>query len=1124
MKSKSKEHCSITNPVGWIIPLLILAVMLGQGFRGTAQTTYGNIVGTVIDATGAAVPDAAITIRNDATGAIRTGTTGTSGNYLVDKLVPGQYSVTAELAGFKRFTSSGVSLLPIQSMRINITLEVGAVTEEITVTGEGAVIETERAEIAWTRTAQEFRDLPVLTPSAPGAGTFRTRDPLNFVFAVPGVNVTRVTSAGKINVYGAPQGGIIIRVDGVIQRDNSNGVSEQGRPIIEATNEMKVIGLNAAPEFDGQATILFTTKSGGSEFHGGGMYEGQQRAWTAQSWELNRGGTAKPFSKRNSTAMWLGGPIKKDKAFFFTAFDFERGLQAHSRLAQRNKPGAAFRAGDFSALIDPTFVTKYLGGTAIQIVDPMNNNAAFAGNIIPTARLNATSLLIQNDLFLGEPTRGGIVANAPLPATLPINATKFDFRIDYNFSDAHQMFSRVNISTDVRQIFDQAWEGAIRNDRTPARMITFSDTYALSPTVLNEFRFGHYRHERTIVGKTLLEGRAYQTEWGIQNIGPGGPGLPFIGGLEAAHGIASIGALIFDSRNYEVMDNVSILRGKHQYKFGYSLNRPSFFFPFFLYEEGNWAFSNKWTGFGYSDFLLGNTTSADLWLAPRPGVVAKSFEHNFYFQDTYQVTRRLTLEYGIRYQYHPRANAKRDQLSNFDPVSGGLVVPSATSLETINPNFPTDISIITAREAGFPFNMIEDDKNDISPRFSFAYRLDEEGKTVLRGGYGIFYNTYVLNMSSTLGNFGPYRGTAFSSNLVQAGTTKPTLQLPSPYLPFDPATGNVFISSVDKDLPNAQFHQYNLTLEREFSGNRLAVSFIGNYGSHSIGRDINQPVASTTPYAVSRRPLPNFNTLSSFTGDNILRYTALQVVGERRFKKGLFFRVSYDWTTHLTLDDADTGPVGGISVRNSYDLKAEKGNLNWGPKHRGLIVYSYELPFGPGKPVPAHGVLGKVIGGWQVNGITSLRSGLWFSPTFSGYDPSGTNNFSGRADRIGLDGGSLKNPTVDKWFDVSAFVCPGQTTQICDPAIITPIGRFGNSGRNILSGPGSKQMDFSIQKNFPIREAMLLEVQVQFINVFNTPQFGLPASNISAPASAGRITSTIPGSFRQVQFGARFEF
>ena len=269
------------------VPLLMLVAMLAHGFQATAQTTYSNIVGNVTDPSGAAVPDVAITVTNDTTNVKSTTQTDQNGNYLAAKLIAGQYTVTAERSGFKKFVNQHLTLLSQQSVRVNIALVVGEVTTELTVQGEAAVIETESGQVGFTRTSHELEALPVITPSGGlGSATFPTRDPLNYVFSMPGAGVARATSAGKITVNGAVEGSTIVRVDGNNVRDNSNGIGYGGRPMIEATGEVKVIGVNAAAEFDGQATVLISTKSGGNDIHGGAFYEGQQRVLNASPWEL----------------------------------------------------------------------------------------------------------------------------------------------------------------------------------------------------------------------------------------------------------------------------------------------------------------------------------------------------------------------------------------------------------------------------------------------------------------------------------------------------------------------------------------------------------------------------------------------------------------------------------------------------------------------------------------------------------------------------------------------------------------------------------------------------------------------------------------------------------------------
>ena len=1102
-----------------VLSLLILVVMLGHVFLATAQTTYGNIVGTVVDPTGLAVPEVAITVTNDDTGVIRTTTTGVDGNYLVDKLLYGQYTVAAEKTGFTRFVNSGVTLLTTQSLRVNITLTVGAVTEEITVTAQASLLETESGEVGFVRGDDEIENLPVITPTGgTGAATFPTRDPLNYVFSMPGAGVARATSAGKMRINGALQGTIQTRVDGSNMRDNSNGIGYGGRPNLESTAEVKVIGINSPAEYDMQATVLINTKPGGNEIHGGVGYDGQQRAWNAADFFLT--GTKRPFNRRNAVWAHVGGPIIKDKLFYYGSWDLERTINAQT-LSQAT-PLPAFKTGDFSALMDPTFVDQFLGGTPIEIVDPLNNGAPFPGNMIPADRINSVSRMIQDQFFTETPRLPGLGVNNPFGVGFPIDTEKYDLRIDYHINDRHRFFSHFNYGAYSQTSSDGAFLSSNRLSKYPTRQFNFTDTYSFSPTVINEFKGGFFRYVYDLEGELSRTNPTFQEQWGIQGIG-GDPGLPFgiaIGGFST---ISSLPPITFTSHTWELLDNLTFIKGKHTFKTGFAFNRPRFAFRFDLTDTGSWNFSNRFTGYSYADFLLGYPNSSNLDF-PAPPVDGAAREYNLFFQDTWQATRNLTLNYGVRWQNHQPPTAKDDLLSNWDPATQQVVLVSEKSRQFVNPQFPTNVPVVTAAEIGFPGGALREGRPyDIAPRFGFAYRLGG-GKTVLRGGYGVYFATYNLDTIVSLSTFGIYRANQQSLNILQEGTTIPDRQFPSPYFPqssFVAGTGRVGYYAIDRKLPNPYTQQANLTLERAFGRNRLAVSYIGNYGKQGLIWDINQAPVSTTVFSQNLRPIDNFAGISFWSPGNIWNYSSLQVVGERRLSSGLFFRASYNWQSSLTRADNDNGNTGG--VENGRDMRRDYGNSLWTPRHSATISYTYELPFGQGKTFGGNtqGVSNHLVGGWQINGVTRFRSGLWLSPSYSGYDASGTGRFGGRADRIG-DGTGQKSLT--SWFDASAFTCPGQTTQICDTSNTTPIGRFGTAARSILDGPGFKSWDFSIFKNFPIRESMKLQVRVEFTNLFNTPQFSNPAVNISDPGSVGRVQSTIPDSARTTQFGARFEF
>jgi hypothetical protein len=1118
-----------------IIPFLAFVLLSAHDFRAVAQTTYGSIVGNVVDPTGAPVPDVAIIVMNDATGVQSTLTTDTRGSYFADKLIPGQYTVSAEKQGFVKYVNQGVTLLVQQSLRINIPLTLGSVSTQITVVAQAPVIETESGEVGFSRGSTELANLPVFTPNGGvSSGMLPTRDPLNYIVSMPGGQLNRPGSAGKLGVNGSVEGSTMVRVDGASIRD-FNGIPYGGRPILEAVGEVKVIGVNAPAEYDLQATILVSTKSGGNNIHGGVLYEGQQSVLNAKDYFLT---TQKPFSRRNDYVAWIGGPIKKSKLFYFGAWSAER--VSNGITLGQTLPLPAFKTGDFSALIDPTYVKEFLGNIPIVIHDPLNNGAPFPDNIIPLDRVNSVSKQIQDEFYTDVPSQGGIAGNNPVGVSTPFRSDKFDVRIDYDRSERHHLFTHVNCCGFSQTTYSS---GDLLSNATlfkyPSRQASVSDTLTFGAGVVNEFKFGYYRNHFDDEGVIDRQGTDFQTKWGIQGTGPslGLPriivGSPSSGSVSLSDTnagfstIQSLNPLVFVAENWDVTDNLTFLKGKHTFKTGVSLNRPRFYLIFNIFNSGSWEFTNRFTGFSYSDFLLGYPTSA-LVTYPSPPVDTHAYEYAWYFQDTYHVTPNLTLNYGVRWEDHRRATARDDLISNFDPATGGIVLASENSRKFISPQFPLAVPVETAQQAGFPpHSLWESAPWQIAPRFGFAYRVRGSTKTVVRGGYGLHYATYDLALSTDLGGFGIFRTDKSSENTLSPGTTIPTLQLPSPYFPgFSASTGRVDYTGLPKDLPNARYHQVNLTVEQALGSNRLEVSYLGNYGTNDLQRNLNQPLPSTVPFTPDRLPYSNFGTIQYWARGNISHYTALQVVGERQFKNGLFFRASYNLVHHLAKNDNDNGDTG-IYPDDSHTLRGEYGDFSYAPRQSATITYVYELPFGPGKRFlrGAHGALGQVVGGWQVNGITQFRSGLFFSPTFSGYDPSGTNTFGGRPDRIG-NGGRLPSGqrTPSKWFDPAAFTCPGQSTQICDPTITNPIGRFGNATRNILDGPGKREWDMSLFKDFPIRESMKLQFRMEATNIFNTPQFELPAADISNPATAGHITNTIQNSARILQFGARFEF
>lgn len=1105
-----------------LVSTIALAALFFETNSG-AQTTFSSIVGTVVDQTNGSVPEVKIVVTNQNTGVSVTTSTAPNGNYLVEKLLPGIYMVSASKEGFQKLVDRNLVLEAQQTLRVDITLQVGAVTTQVMVTGKAPIIETESGQLSFTRSAFEIDALPVITTSAGlGAATFATNDPMNYVFSLPGAGAARASSAGKITIDGSLEGNTMVRVDGLNIRDNSNGISQGGRPMLQATEELKVIGVDAPAEFDMPATVLISTKGGTNIVHGGFFYEGQQSILNARNFFLPSS-SREPFSRRNDIGAYIGGPFRKNKLFYFGSWELERSLVATTLV--RNLPLPDFETGDFSALIDPTFVNAYLGGTPIVIRDPLNNGAPFPQNKIPASRLNPVSQAIQHDFYNTNPGLPGLSGNDVGGATTPRKADKFDIRVDYARSERHQMFAHFSYGDYSEQnYYDGPLLADVRVSDYPTREISASDTYSITPHILNEFKGGFFRYVYSLHGATQAENKDWQTGWGIQQFGTS-KNLPTID-ISSFSAISSLPPIVWTSQSWELLDNVTFLKGVHTLKVGLDFNRPRLAFVYDLYTPGQWSFSNNFTGYSYADFLLGYPSSTVLTYTG-PTVDTRSFEYSTFFQDTIEATRDLTLTAGLRWTDSLPATAKKDVLSNFDPVTQSVVLASQQSARYISPEFPTNVAVLTAGEAHFPSHSLRNSNFlDFAPRFDFAYRLFGTNNTVVRGGYGLFFAPYDLDLSNSLGTFGIFRTNQASTNLVYPGTTVPQIQFPNPYLPASaPNGGRVSYFAVAKDLRDSHYNQVHLGLEHAFGDVRLLTSYIGNFGSQDIGYDLNQAPLCTCVFSEANRPYNAFSTISFWGPGNVFNYNSLLVVAERQLTKGLVLRASYSWTKALTISENDNGDTGN-TPQNSHDLRADYGNVSFTPRHAAKITYAYVLPFGQGRhflsDLPR--VFNDVVGGWQLNGIATLQTGDFFSPSYSGYDSSGTGTFSGRPDTVGNGTFPSNKRTIDHWFNAKAYACPGQTTQVCDPAITTPIGKFGSTGRNTLVGPNLVQWDSSVYKGFPIHGDMTLKVRLDAINLLNRPNFAVPSgTDITNPATVGQITSTV-NEPRALQFGATFDF
>ena len=507
-----------------------------------------------------------------------------------------------------------------------------------------------------------------------------------------------------------------------------------------------------------------------------------------------------------------------------------------------------------------------------------------------------------------------------------------------------------------------------------------------------------------------------------------------------------------------------------------------------------YSFTNRFSGYSYSDFLLGLPQSTSR-VYPRPSNASRLWFLSGFVQDDWKASSRLTLSLGLRYEYDAPPVDKFDTVSNFDPRTGSIVVPNETVRKSnVNPLFPASIPIVTAAQAGFPERSLrQGDKNNFQPRFGFAYRPFAGNKTVLRGGYGIYNDDLTADLFGQLYG-GPFRVTESFTNSVTAGV--PLLTFRQPFLGVG-ATGSVTMTGLVADLHNPFIEQWNLTVERALTGDTgVRISYIGTRGTSLIyGRNINQPRASSIAFNQNRRPYPLFQNITIRENGGTQIYHALSTQLSRRFSKGLSFEAAWTWAKTLTDTDEVGITEGGPTLEDAYNRRRERADAQYSPRHRLVTMLIWEIPAGMGRRWMNHGGAADwVFGGWQISATYNAQTGEFMTPAFSGSDPSNTQTIGGIPDRIGNGNLPAGERTPDRWFDASAFAAP-------------PNGRFGNSGKNILESPGRQALNLGVFKSFHPTEKTSLRVQATFTNATNHPNFGYPNLGISAPASVGTIRS-----------------
>jgi hypothetical protein len=1002
-------------------------------------------------------------------------TSDSLGRYEATHLNPGLYSVTAEAAGFKKSEHRDILVETLRVVRINIRLELGDVAAEVTVSTGTPVIETEASGIDDVKTAREMRDLPLNFVATSGLLTAMTS-------LVP----TGYLSLGaKFAMGGARGTQLYYNIDGVSANSPLFGVQNSfAEPSLGSVSEMRFDLVNNRAEFGEVTTATVITKNGTNELHGRLFWQNTTSSLNARPYFAP--GKAKNIL--NDFGVSAGGPIKRNRTFLFGTFQGLR--QRQSAIVTPSLPTLRMRRGDFSELLART--------PSIAVRNAITGQP-FPGNLIPSSMLSSPALKWQ-DKFFPEPNFGPpdlFVANFRNAYPAGNRQDQFDIRGDHYFSNRNTLYVRVSYRRNEPFALDSGLPPEITGYRVQVRngrLAAVSDTWTITPQVINEFKAGFSRNHNPREG--VLKGQELIDFLGIQGLPrqPSNVGNIPIVQIQGFQQVAQVAGEIPAENTFQFTDQVTFIRSRHTIKAGYEF-RPQQSNDIIFPQFGTYSFTNRFTGFGYSDFLLGlpQTTQRTI---PRPGQYTRYFSTSTFVQDDFKVSAGLTLNFGLRYEYDQPARDKYDTVFNFDARSGGLVVPTPRVLqENVNPAFPRAIPLLTAEQAGFPTRPLRrSDRNNFQPRFGFAWRPRSAKSSVVRGGYGIYMDDLTADIFSRQ-YAGPFRVTeSFVNNIVN---NTPILTFTSPFLQLG-APGAVAIEALALNLINPHVQQWNLSVERDLGAQiGLRVSYIGTKSTQLIyRRNLNQPAASTVAFNQNRRPYPLYQNINSNENGGNQIYHALSLEVQRKWNHGLSFQSAWTWAKNIADVDEQGNTEGGPVIENTYSRSRERSDVQFNPRHRWFAQGVWELPAGNGRRyLNKAGPANWVFGGWQLTATYAIQTGEFLTPVFAGSDPSNTSTLGGIPDRAGNGNLLASQRNIARWFDATAFLVPPANS-----------GRFGTSGRGVISGPGRNVFNAGLFKTFKPLERVSVRIQATYQNVLNHPNFGNPNLNISTPAAVGTIT------------------
>lgn len=1138
----------------WLLLTVLALVFATSAF---AQRDLGTITGTITDQQGGVVPNARITITEVATGLTYEIASAADGTYVRPALKPGTYTITTEAKGFRRVEQRNVVLTGGDRVGVNFTLPVGEVTESVEVSAEAPLLQTESTTLGANLNTRSMSDLPL---GGQRTFSFMARLSPGVLAAEPGA---RDAVGGGFSANGVRSNGqnnfLLNGVDNNVNViDFLNQTAFVVGPSVEAIGEMRVLtnGYNAEYGRGAGGVVNVTLKSGTNELHGTLFEILQNAALDANRWEYNGSGTNRGAFRQNQFGAAVGGPIKKNRTFIFGDYQGTR-ISAAGGIIQNlgnsgyyTIPTADMKNGDFSSLLplqiyDPSS-TSTVGGKTVR--NPFSGNKIPPGQMDPVAKaIMALYPATNQPIITGAyPRNDYFVSTAGTWVT-----DQGDLRIDHRLTDKDSLFGSLSwANTEKGNIapFPGALDGATFAgvpEEDLSRNAMASWTRVWTPNLITETRLAFTR----LVTSRVQTANASTDEFKAFGIGGYNPTTTLNGGLPqiqftntsqqqyATQTYSQIGANDWlPSKEYsnvwDFIQNVAITKRNHAMKFGAEVRQIRF--PFFQvpYPHGEWYFTQNETanpvtlnattsGDQMASFLLGNVNWGQI--STTNFISSQKWAYAFYGQDDWKVTPKLTVSLGLRYELFSPINEGFGRQSNFEYDTLTLVIPKGPNQDAaLPPNFATAFPNVKVSRGQKSSYLIPWDKLDFAPRIGIAYNWRE--KTVFRIGYGIFYG----GEEQQGGN--PNRGESVPFNESPQLFRDPSASVWSqnPYFTGGLAAGfpgNVFtlpapvsFRSLATDFRNTLVHKWNVAVQHELPGQMaLELAYVGNHTAHALLQP-DQNVCPNFPSATgvscdALRPVPYIYGLNGTASFGFGNYAGMTASLTKRYSSGLQLLAAYTYGHALANSGTTLSGSNGLGTIDPKNYATSYTSASWDIRHNFTTSFTYDVPFGKGKKYGANlnRAADILAGGWQMNGILTLHTGSPFTLRASGcqgqWNICRPDLVSGKNPNDAPPGG--RTPTM--WFDTSAVTGPAPLTG-------------GNLGLQTNNAPGVKTLDFSLFKDFAFTERWKLQFRAESFNLTNTPQFGTPDNNLQDGTNFGRITSTLSGSERHIQFALRLMF